>query len=100
MESLEDEEFDLYWVCCLLDDIPSTYCDSSAMQPDIPLPIAYFDYFPNFAFLCEATQDSSEGLDGFDDCCRKRVRAGLVTVSKACREKQRRDHLNERHVQY
>ncbi|XP_021726250.1 transcription factor ILR3-like [Chenopodium quinoa] len=102
MESLEDEEFDLNWVCCLLDDIPSTCCDSSAMQPDIPLPIARFDSFPSSTFLSEATQDSIESLYGFDVCCRKRVRVGSVTASsssKACREKQRRDHLNERFLE-
>ncbi|XP_021719598.1 transcription factor ILR3-like [Chenopodium quinoa] len=101
MESLE-EDFDLNWVCCLLDDISSNCCDSSVMQPDVPLPIPRYDSYSSSTFHSAATQDYSEGLYGFDDCCRKRVCVGSVTASsssKACREKQRRDHLNERFLE-
>lgn len=92
---IQEDEFDANWVCCLLEDIPAACGDSFSLDSDIPWPASLVGAFPCSVSPCASTQDCT------DEGCRKRARCGSMTgpSSKACREKMRRDRVNERFLE-
>ncbi|XP_074307595.1 uncharacterized protein LOC141642640 [Silene latifolia] len=97
----EEKELATNWACCLLEDIPATCCDAFYLDFSILWPVPTDDPFVTPNSLCKSSKDSCGTSDGLDNCFQKRVRGGsscASSSSKACREKLRRDHVNERHA--
>uniref|UniRef100_A0A7C9AV86 BHLH domain-containing protein n=2 Tax=Opuntia streptacantha TaxID=393608 RepID=A0A7C9AV86_OPUST len=91
---VQEDEFDTNWVCCLLEDVPAS-CDSSfSLDSDVPWPASLLGPLPCSASTCVSIQDCT------DETCRKRARCGSIgPTAKACREKIRRDRVNERFLE-
>lgn len=91
---VQEDDFDPNWVCCLLEDIPAACNGSFSLDSDIPWPASLLGSLPCSASPCVSIQDCA------DESCLKRARCGSTgPSSKACREKMRRDRVNERFLE-
>ncbi|KAK9681682.1 hypothetical protein RND81_10G020300 [Saponaria officinalis] len=97
----EEQELDPSWVCCLLEDVPANCCDAFSFDSALHVPVCSDHPFVGPASVSKNSNNSCGISDGSDECCRKRFRGGssCTTSSRACREKLRRDRVNERFLE-
>ncbi|KAK4744314.1 hypothetical protein SAY87_010626 [Trapa incisa] len=83
--------------CVLIDDIPISDGQFQVTRSDFSSPVQAINGFSSFSMDADGSSGDSDGLKGNGSKKRVRSESRGASASKACREKLRRDRLNDKY---